>query len=344
MSKWIKRFGRLSFSLLSFLILCGLAYQFVSTKLEEGYYPPLGKMVDVGGYNMHIISEGEGSPTVVFDSGMGCHSLDWLLVHPEVGKFTRVCCYDRAGNGWSDESPLERTSENIATELHTLLEKSGEKPPYILVGHSFGGPNMLLFANKYPDEVVGMVLVDSSHEDHLKNLPDWPQSYIEKVLIHPLGAKFFSLVGLTRLYINSPGSDMAVKTFPEDMRNIYLATTSTTKNVCTVTQEFQSFKKSLQQLRDTGGSIGEKPLIVITARKSLTSEEPRFPSEFSEKLAGIWSALQKDLVKRSTQSKQVIADSGHMVTREDPEVIIEAIREVFEKWESGQEKKLMSSE
>lgn len=331
MWKWTKRTSAGLFGLMALLMLSGAAYQFVSTKIEEMAYPPPGNMVDVGGYRLHINALGSGKPTVVFDAGMGCHSLDWALVQPEVAKFTRVCSYDRAGNGWSEESPLERTSLNIAEELHTLLVNAGEKPPYILVGHSFGGPNVLLYASKYPEEVAGIILVDSSHEDHLVDMPDWPQSIIERILIHPWGAKFLSSIGLTRLYIHLPYSEINATTFPLDIQSTYLATMSTTKNILAVTEEFRAFSQSLHQLRTEGKTLGSKPLIVITARKSLTSEEPRFPKEFGDKLARIWDRLQKDLVTRSSESKQVIADCGHMVTREKPEVIVEAIHEMVEK-------------
>lgn len=168
MWKWIKRTGLVLISFLAILMLTGSAYQFISTKKDENRYPPPGKLVDVGGYRLHINSTGKEGPTVVFDAGMGCNSLDWSLVQPEVAKFARVCIYDRAGNGWSDESPLERTSQNIVNELHTLLQNSGEKGPFILVGHSFGGPNVLLFASLYPDEVAALVLVDWSSRRSVK--------------------------------------------------------------------------------------------------------------------------------------------------------------------------------
>ena len=331
MWKLTKRTTNGFFGVMAVLMLSGAVYQFIVTKIEETIYPPPGKMVDIGGYRLHIYGAGQGNPTVVFDAGMGCNSLDWALVQPEVAKFTRVCSYDRAGNGWSDESPLERTSLNIVEELHSLLNKAGEKGPYILVGHSFGGPNVLLFASKYPDEVAGIILVDSSHEDHLLDMPDWPQSLIEKMMIHPWGAKFLSSIGLTRLYIYLPSSEINATAFPKEIQSQYLATMSTTKNILAVTEEFQQFSQSLYQLRTQGKALGDMPLIVITAKKSLTSEEPRIPKEFGEKVANIWDALQKDLVSRSSEGKQVIADCGHMVTREKPEVIVEAIQEMVEK-------------
>lgn len=122
----------------------------------EAKYPPPGKMVDVGGLRMHIHCQGEvskGTPTVLMEAAE--FSLSWASVQPEVAKFARVCAYDRAGLGWSEASPDPRSGTNIVQELHTLLEQAGEKPPYLLVGHSKGGMYVRLFAQKYPLEVAG---------------------------------------------------------------------------------------------------------------------------------------------------------------------------------------------
>src|ERR687898_437066 len=149
------------------LLLAGVVFQFVSTKIDERRYPALGEMVDVDGYSLHLNCTGEagGAPTVVMDSGLGGTVLDWQLVQPELAKSMRVCTYDRAGMGWSDPGPQPRTSQQIAGELHTLLGNAGVRGPYVLVGHSFGGTNMQVYASQYPDEVAGMVLVDSALED-----------------------------------------------------------------------------------------------------------------------------------------------------------------------------------
>lgn len=125
-------------------------YQKLATAIDDYRYPPRGKLVDIGGYRLHFHASGQGDVTVVCDAGLSGTSLGWSLVQAEASKFARVCSYDRAGYSWSDPSPLERTSANIATELHTLLKKAAIPGPYILVGHSFGGANMLLFANLYP--------------------------------------------------------------------------------------------------------------------------------------------------------------------------------------------------
>jgi len=121
------------------LPIVGFTYQFIANRADADRAPEAGRLVDIGGYRLKVNCIGTGSPTVVLESGLGDMSVEWTRVQPEIAKFTRVCSYDRAGYGGSDAGPLPRTSAQIARELHTLLRNAGEEPPYLLVGHSFGG-------------------------------------------------------------------------------------------------------------------------------------------------------------------------------------------------------------
>ncbi len=125
--KWSKRISLSFFSLFTLLLLGGAAYQFTSTKLDKKRHPPLGKLIDIGGYKLHLHSTGSGGPAVILDTGIGCVSSDWGLVQSEIAKFTQVISYDRAGTGWSESSPYARTSLQIIQELHLLLEKANIK-------------------------------------------------------------------------------------------------------------------------------------------------------------------------------------------------------------------------
>src|SRR5829696_9123890 len=144
------------------LAVLGAIYQAIATELAERAYPAPGEMVEVGGYRLHINYTGQGSPTVILDGGLGEFSAQWVRVQQEVSGTTRVCAYDRAGMGWSEMGPDPRDARQITSELHTLLGKAGIEGPYVLVGHSFGGMYMQTYAARYPDEVAGVVLVDSS--------------------------------------------------------------------------------------------------------------------------------------------------------------------------------------
>lgn len=122
--------------------------------------------IDVGGFRLNLRCDGEGSPTVILDAGAGDTLATWEWVTPGVRKLTRVCAYDRAGLGKSEPGPKPRTSARIVAELHELLVRGRVPPPYVLVGHSFGGLNVRLFASKYPGQVAGLVLVDATPEDY----------------------------------------------------------------------------------------------------------------------------------------------------------------------------------
>jgi len=126
---------------------------------------PIGKMVELGGHAIHVHCSGKGAPTVVIENGFEEYSFDWVLVQSEVEKFTRVCTYDRAGYAWSEQGPKPRTFAQINLELHEALTKLGERGPFVLVGHSFGGPVIRNYFLLYPKEVSGMVLAESVSEE-----------------------------------------------------------------------------------------------------------------------------------------------------------------------------------
>ncbi|MDQ7073051.1 MAG: alpha/beta hydrolase [Gammaproteobacteria bacterium] len=148
------------FALYLITFFCGF-----STSVNAEDMPPMpGERYDIGGYSLHINCLGKGNPTVIMDVGLGDDSSDWQLLFKQSSKITHTCIYDRAGYGWSDYGPRPRTSRRIASELMILLQQANIAPPYILVGHSFGGFNLRLFASFFPKTVEGMILIDASHE------------------------------------------------------------------------------------------------------------------------------------------------------------------------------------
>lgn len=307
--KWI--FSRLAISTVA-IILMGGVYQFVATKIDESKYPMPGKLIDVGGYRLHLHCTGEGDRTVILEAGLGGGVLDWSLVQPEIARFTRVCSYDRAGMGWSETSLQPRNAQQIAEELHTLLKNAEIKPPFILVGHSIGGIYTQMYSSLFPDEVAGMVLVDSSHENQLlrKELPSPPafSSVLVKALA-PLG------VGRILFPLNKPSEnispDLATK-----LASIY----SHTGHLYSVADELANIPESMQQLRNSALKPGAKPLIVLT----------RSRSDDEDQAERAWQELQADLANLSTNSKQIIAkNSGHYIHLDEPSLVIFSIYQVM---------------
>jgi pimeloyl-ACP methyl ester carboxylesterase len=149
----------------SFVIALSIAGNAFAQAIEIG--APPGKLVDVGGRRLHLNCTGSGAPTVVIESGASAFAVDWALVQPEIAKTNRVCSYDRAGHGWSDSITAATPRAGVYGELHRLLQVAQERPPYVLVGASMGGLWVRRYQLEYPDEVVGMVLVDPVHEERL---------------------------------------------------------------------------------------------------------------------------------------------------------------------------------
>jgi len=185
--------------------------EFFAEREDLKRFPRQGRKVDVGGYSLNLNCTGEGSPTVILESGWSVPGVSWSLVQPEVARFARVCSYDRAGYGWSDEGPMPRTADEIARELHTLLHNAGVNPPYVLAGHSLGGYVIRCFRGMYPNEVAGMVLVDPSQEDMNALMPDdLRRAYQAQIDQLKHFAPFFSLLarlGIIRRMVHAQQED-----------------------------------------------------------------------------------------------------------------------------------------
>jgi pimeloyl-ACP methyl ester carboxylesterase len=327
--QWAKRVLVGMLGLVLVLLLAGIVFQFVTTKIDEHRYPALGDMVDVGGYNLHLNCTGGagGAPTVVMDSGLGGSVLDWQLVQPELAKSTRVCTYDRAGMGWSDSGAQPRTSQQIVRELHTLLSNAGVRGPYVLVGQSFGGTNMQVYASRYPDEVAGMVLVDSALED--EKAVALTQSHQPS----PLLMKIYATIGLTRLPYTLGGETSGL-TSPE-LEDEQAAISTHRRHVFAVADETSSLEESFDENRTDPMSLGDKPLMVLTAG-SVELKGTGLSQEQMNLIDKLHSESQAAFTRRSENSKQIIVeDSGHYIQVDQPGLVTDAIRQVVEAARDG---------
>ena len=328
MLKWGRRLGLGLLGLIALFITAGASYQFISTKWDEQRYPPPGEMVDMGGYRLHLHSMGTGGPTVILEAGLGNIGLDWGLVQPEIAKFTRVVSYDRAGSGWSEKGRGPRTSARIVRELHALLEKANIPGPYIMVGHSFGGATVQLFAATFPDEVAGLVLVDSCHEAQEQRLPENP--FAKEWMYNPWVARISSLLGVHRLSMLGYWERAPL---PRALWDTHMALCLTTKHWCTMTDEGNALGLSFHQLEEADQSQSNlKPCVVITAGKVLDLAAYGIDSEqegYIREMFPVWLDLQKELVGKFPQGRQVIAEkSDHMIPWHQPELIVEVVQEL----------------
>lgn len=322
----------------------GLAYQALATARDARKYPPPGELIDIGGFRLHLARAGVGGPTVVLDAGLAGFSLDWGLVMPALAEHTTVCTYDRAGYGWSDTGPLPRTSSRIATELHTLLHRAGVEPPYVLVGHSFGGFNVRLFADYYPDEVAGMVLVDVSHEDFNDRLPAELREGYERyeraeVPLLRLGG-VLARFGLVRIAVER-GWLRLLDTFdalPPRERAMARALRYRPSFFVTSSAEDITFRASGEQARNKG-AIGAHPLVVLTgAGDNDWSTNPLPFVDFSKlgdamrAMTEVKIALHAELARTlSTNGTHIVTkNSGHLIQLSEPELVVSAVCQVVE--------------
>ena len=330
---WLRNIGLALICLIFLLALIGASYQSFETHRDVRRFPQDGRLVDVGGYRLHITCTGSGSPTVVFESGFGGPGMEWRLVQPPVAQFTRACSYDRAGYGWSDAGPIPRTSAQIAKELHTLLHNAGEQPPYVLVGHSFGGYNVRVFNGMYSNEVAGMVLVDASHEDQMEKMPANLKKSNEAVAkgaeLQRKLAPLLLRLGVMRLMIRNQYAETGVsRNILDELHFLNLQK----KFIEATSAESAAINESANQVRKSG-NLGDKPLIVLTAGK-LRINEAQLPKGVTKKdyqdLFEIWvNDLQVREAHLSTRGKRImVPDSGHIIPFEKPDAIVAAIREV----------------
>jgi pimeloyl-ACP methyl ester carboxylesterase len=297
-------------------------------------------MVEVNGHRMHLDCRGEGSPTVVLDAGLGDSASTWSLVQPEVAKYTRVCSYDRPGLGWSESASEPRDTRHVATQLHDLLVQAHIPGPYLLVGHSFGGYNQLVFQSLYPDQVVGIVLVDSSHPDQGNRLPGPSmEQYAAEMRWKARAAPF----GLQRL-MGWCRDDYTFPNAPQAWRQVApvsIALDCRSSVFPATYDEFLAFRESGRQVAAVT-ALHELPLIVL-------SHDPQVGIDFPPAVAAEgerqWNAMQEELRALSTNSKRVIARSSmHYIESYRPELVIEAIREVFTAAGTGQTITVATSE
>lgn len=296
--RWVGKALLWAVATLLILAAVGAVYQAVATWRAQRANPPPGEMVDVEGHELHIDCAGRGSPTVVLEAASGATSAQWVRVQQQVSGITRVCAYDRAGMGWSEAGPDPRDSERVAGELHDLLGKAGIEGPYVLAGHSYGGLYVRAYAARYPDEVAGVALVESSHPDQFERLPEARESYEQTRRLFAV-APWLARIGVVRLF----GLNPAPPGLPKQQRAQIDALGSSTRQVTATAEEFRATPRTTDQARSLR-SLGDKPLAVVSAGTQSCA----------------WLGLQDELAELSTDSVHRVVDgSTHVSVLYDPD-------------------------
>lgn len=315
----------------------GAVYQVVGTRRDSKLHPPPGKLVDLGTHRLHLLESGRGGPTILLEAGLMSTVLSWSELQRSLAASFRVVSYDRAGLGWSDLGPMPRTADRIVDELHTLLQRAAIPPPYVLVGHSFGGLTMPLFAARFPGEVAGMVLVDPVAP------AEWNPPSEHDLKLTRIGAKVcrraavlarFGLIRFVAFLLTTGVKDIAAhlvrlisRGSPAESGTVsspwFAALPANEKAMASVFWIQPKFAltiaSQLENLPASAASIGrfasfcEKPVVILSAR---TAPERR-------------RAEHAAIAARLPQGEHILAgDSNHWIMQEDPELVIRAIEKV----------------
>jgi pimeloyl-ACP methyl ester carboxylesterase len=327
-NRWLLWTVRILLGLLALIVLLaasGATYEAIMRAGDAKRYPPPGQLVEVGGHRLHLNCVGQGSPTVVLDAGLGAFSLDWGAVQPQIATTTRVCAYDRAGLGWSEPGPRPRSPEQFAGELHTLLTNAGVEGPYVFVAHSISGKTARLFASQHPDDVAGMVLIDARHEsvdDHstpeqIAAEDDQQQRFQDMI-------KWMARFGLVRL--------LWAPTWPRVLPGSENLSAETRTAIGILQARPQQIETALAEgaarmdsnsLLHTAAPLGDTPLVVVASAQSID----HLPS---------WKEAQETMAGLSSNSRLIVASSGHAVHFEQPALVVESISQVVDAARTGQ--------
>lgn len=275
---------------------------------------PPGKLVYIGTHRLHVTCQGEGDITILLEAGLGGSSMEWQSVQNKLPENIRSCAYDRAGYAWSDQSPYSsRNASQLAREAHLLLNELDTKGPLVLVGHSFGGFIVRLLADLRAQHVIGMILVDSSHENQIRQYEQ-----LGGASPMPNGNKSF-VIKNTGIPDN----------LPEDIRRKIEALSRMRKTYNATYAEMADFRRSARQVSVQRHDVDFPVVVMQRGINPAAGDDP-----LGAKKAEIWTKLQNDLTTISPDSKLVTAtNSGHHVHIDEPDLLIEAIKLITDKHE-----------
>lgn len=331
--KWI---GLSIGALLLLIILAGLAFRLFG----PAPHPPLGELVDVGGFKLHINPSGEKSsqPTLIIEGGAGSASEYYHWLSEGLKDSMRVVRYDRAGIGYSDASDTPRDPETIARELHTLLEKAGESPPYILAGHSLGGPYIRVFAQLYPDEVVALALLDCTHPEQVERF-DLPlaSSMKFKLMIGMLSTQaLLGDMGIMMLYdqLMGPIYSREREGLPDEINSRTLDYLMDGKYLRGYKKEMERYHATLKRAGEAN-DFGAVPIRVFTAAMEI--DQAAYEAYLARGIDLRQNRLkkikmQKEFAALSTNGKQILVDGNHgsiFTKKENADIICKEIIQVL---------------
>ncbi len=313
-------------ALLAVAIGASLLAETLAESRDRARNPAPGQLVDVGGHRLHLLCKpappGTDGPTVVIEQGVGSPSILWWPIQDRISAFARVCTYDRAGYQWSDPAPGPQTLQDRVTDLHTLLHKAAIPGPYVLAGHSFGGPLTRLYTSTYPNDVAALVLVDAAPEAVIFR-PSF-DAYTAKIGLFVRAAGLAARLGVVRLaasFLLKPSDTMS----PDALRALksFIAAPAFFRAMAADLPALAQVPADMRREGGFGQTLGDRPVI------ALTHSEP-FPGPAAVLEDG-WEEAQHRIAAQSTRGEVHIATGcNHMIPFEKPDLVVEAIRRVLD--------------
>lgn len=288
------------------------------------------------GRRLNLYCIGAGSPVVVFEAGRADETSTWGLVQPVIARRTRACAYDRAGVGFSDPGRRPADSANIADDLHRLLAAAHINPPYVLVAHSYGGLPARYFTSRYPGEVAGLVLVDTTHEDEIL-VKHRVQPSFEAGFMKPIYARLDACVAGAEAGFE-PGSDLyrtcidePDRRFSDAINAAHLAQHVRPAYQMAVRSESLAQSASGDEVRTIGESLGALPLVVLTSPRPTGPPPPGVAPDLRASMNQLYTKGMEALARRSARGTyRAVPDTGHYIQLDRPEVVVDAINAVLD--------------
>jgi pimeloyl-ACP methyl ester carboxylesterase len=339
---WISRIVGALFGLIVLLLLAGFTYEHIGRSHDASRLPQrIGRAIDLGGRTLNLYCSGQGSPTVIFETGGNGPGYEWASIQAKLENFTRACWYDRAGVGWSDPPQGPRTSATVVSDLHEALSRAGVSPSYVLVGASIGGEYARIYASRYPHDVAALVLVDSAHPDQQE--PPFMLSPFNRMSpsVRELicsALPFMSRFGILRFMASRMGGPVPPQSSPE--REILVKLNAQPKALRTQAEEgcaatdggrlvptLGTGNPELDNAARNAGSLDDRPLVVLTAGRYWAP--PGLEKQAADYHETWIHQLQASLARLSTRGQQVVVDAHHDMD-EAPDAVVTATRQVVE--------------
>ena len=325
--RWTKRIAVSAAVVAGAALVSGMSYELVMRERSTRDFPAPGRLVDVGGgRRIQLDCRGHGSPTVVLESGLDTYgSLAWASVHDSIAATTRVCAYSRAGIMWSDPTSGSFDSRAVANDLHRALSRAGETVPWVMVGHSLGGPYVTVFTKLYGAEVSGVVLVDPTHPDQFRRY----REIAGKSIMPSAGLiRFGAAVAWTGL-VRAQADASTPASWPREIGRVNAAFLSA--SVYGLAREVEGIPATLRAASELQ-SFGDRPFVVLTAGRGPSSSELTqmgLTAEQGKRLRAVSSALHANQAARAQRGRHtVIPDASHYIQFDRPDAVIRAIRDV----------------